>query len=94
MYTLDWNTIYPGPCCRGDIAMSPGVVALRSLGDVLRWVDSMPRGTTLGCSRYQAEIAPANFRVFTPGQFGYFLKVCRRRGIRVVVGDDWRFRAP
>lgn len=85
-YTLDGDTIYPGSCCHSSIAMSPGFVSVHSLRDVMRWVESMPSGTILGCSRYQAEIAePVALRVFAPGQFNYFLRVCRRRGIRVVV---------
>jgi hypothetical protein len=88
-YNLDWKTIYPGPCCHGIIVMAPGVVSVGSLGDALRWVESMPSGTILGCSRYQAEIVePASLRVFAPGQFEFFLRVCRRRGIRVIV-DEW-----
>jgi hypothetical protein len=84
LYTLDWSTIYPGPCCLGFIPMAPGFVSVHSLGNVLRWVESMPSGTILSCSRYQAEIAKPR-RVFAPGQFEFFLRVCRRRGIRVIV---------
>jgi hypothetical protein len=86
VYRLDWSTIYPGSGYHGFIVMSPGVVSVRSLGDVLRWVGSMPSGTILFCSRYQAEIAkPDTLRVFAPGQFEYFLRESRRRGIRVIV---------
>jgi hypothetical protein len=57
VYTLDWNTIYPGPCCHSVIVMSPRFFSVHSLRDVLRWVESMPSGTILSCLRYQVEIA-------------------------------------
>ena len=89
VYRLDWNTIHPGNMYYSGIVMGPGFVSVHTLGDVLRWAESMPRGTTLFCSRYQAEVAePATIRVFALGQFEYFLRACRRRGIRVVV-DEW-----
>ena len=89
VYRLDWNTIYPGAGYHSVIVMGPGFLSVHSLRDVLRWVESMPAGTILLCSRYQAEIAkPDIMRIFASGQFEYFLRVCRRRGVRVIV-DEW-----
>ena len=90
VYRLEWDTIHPGAIYYSSGAMLPGFVSVHFLRDVLRWVESMPSGTTLLCSRYQAEIAePASLRVFAPGQFELFLRVCRRRRIRVIV-NEWQ----
>jgi hypothetical protein len=87
VYRLDWQTIHPGNMFYSSIVEGPGFVTVRSFDDVLRWVESMPSGTILFCSRYQGHYAGYG-RVFARGQFEYFLRACRCRGIRVVV-DEW-----
>jgi hypothetical protein len=80
--------VYPGVTCLGYAAMSPSIVSVRSLGDALGWVKSMPKNTILFCSRSQAEDAEMRTPVrFRSRPVRVVLRMCRDRGIRAIADD-------